>query len=81
MQKYDISKPEVAIGCYPKEFCLVYGNNGDGNGLCLINKFLHSSQSFESHKTRVYDVPSDNCLTGQVFFKTEEVEVYQVKFN
>ena len=81
MQKYDILKPEVAIGCYPKEFCLVYGNNGDGNGLGLINKFLHSSGSFENNKTRVYDVPSDNCLTGQTYFNAAEVEVYQVKFN
>jgi len=81
MQKYEILKPEVAIGCYPNEYCLVYGNNGDAAGLFLQNNFLHSTGNYENHETRVYNVPSDYCLTGQNNFNIEEVEVYQVKFN
>jgi len=81
MQKYEILKPEFAIECYPLENCLVYGNNGDGAGLYLENNFLQSTNSYENHKTRVYNVPSDYCLTGQNKFEIEEVEVYQVKFK
>ena len=81
MQKYEILKPELAIGCYPQSNCLVYGNNQDAAGLYLDNNFLNSTCNGENHKTRVYNVPSDYCLTGQNKFETEEVEVYQVKFK
>ena len=80
MQKYKILKPEVAIGCYPNENCLVYGNNADSAGVYLSRNFLNRKDSTENHKTRVYNVPSDYCLTGENNFEVEEVEVYQVIF-
>ena len=80
MQKYKILKPEVAIGCYPGANCLVYGNNGDAAGIFLYPNFLKSKDNTENHKTRVYNVPSDYCLTGENIFEVEEVEVYQVIF-
>ena len=80
MQKYKILKPEVAISCYPDEDCLVYGNNSDSAGIFLYRSFLKSKNNTENHKTRVYNVPSDYCLTGENYFEVEEVEVYQVIF-
>ena len=80
MQKYKILKPELAIACYPSSGCQVYGNNGDGAGVYLYPNFLKRKDNTENHKTRVYNVPSDYCLTGENYFEVEEVEVYQVIF-
>ena len=80
MKKYNILKPELAIACYPKENSLVYGNNGDGNGIYLTKSFLND-YSIEDHSNRVYDVSSDFCLSGQNEFLVEEVEVYQIIFD
>ena len=80
MKKYNILKPEVAIGCYPNGDCLVYGNNGDAKGLFLSTTFL-KFPSTENHSNRVYDVSSDFCLSGEYEFLVEEVEVYQIIFD
>ena len=79
MQKYNILKPELAIGCYSTN-CLVYGNNYDGCGIYLNNNFF-SNSGYENHKTRVYNVPSDFCLTDENYFEVEEVEVYQIIYE
>ena len=89
MKKYNILKLELAIGCYPEETCLVYCNCGDACGVCLKNKILKvkgnfnflNSNNFENHKSRVYNVPSDFCLSGENYFEVEEVEVYQVIYE
>ena len=80
MKKYKILKPELAIGCYPNEDCLVYGNNGDAQGLCLYNKFL-SYGGYENHSSKVYDATSDYCLSNKNRFYISEVEVYQIIFK
>lgn len=80
MKKYNISKPEDAISCYPGIYCLVYGNNADSKGIYLHNGFLNRV-SKENHCTRVYNVSSDFCLSGESEFYVEEVEVYQVIFD
>ena len=80
MKKYNILKPESAIECYPDN-CLVYGNNRDSCGVCLEKNFLKTKDNFENHKTRVYNVPSDFCLSGENEFEVEEVEVYQVIYE
>ena len=81
MKKYNVLKPELAIECYPKSSCLVYGNNKDGYGLVLYNNFLKINKNFENHYSRVYNVPSDFCLSGENEFEVEEVEVYQVIYE
>ena len=96
MKKYNILKPESAIKCFPNENCLVYGNKTDGYGICLknnflkinnnfgialVNNFLKRNDNFENHKSRVYNVPSDICLSGENKFEVEEVEVYQILFE
>ena len=75
MKKYNILKPELAIGCYPKGCCLVYGNNRHNDGIALLNNFLKVKDNFENHYSRVYNVPSDFCLSGENEFRVEEVEV------
>lgn len=80
MQKYKILKPELAIGCYPNDDCLVYGNNGDAYGLCLYNKFLING-GFENNFSKVYDTTSDYCLSNEHYFPISEVEVYQIIFK
>jgi len=80
MKKYKILKPENAISCYPGGYCLVYGNNEDCNGIYLHDGFL-SRSSKENHASRVYNVPSDCCLSGEREFNVEEVEVYQIEFE
>ena len=78
MKKYNILKPKFAIGCYPEYDCLVYGNTG---GVYLKSNFLKVKNNFENHETRVYNVPSDFCLSGENCFEVEEVEVYQVIYE
>ena len=80
MKKYKILKPEYAISCYPGGYCLVYGNNEDSNGVYLHDGFL-SRSSKENHASRVNNVPSDFCLSGEREFNVEEVEVYQIEFE
>ena len=80
MKKYNILKPEVAIACYPDQYCLVYGNNGDGKGIYLSSSFLYDYCT-ENQSNRVYDVSSDYCLSGENEFLVEEVEVYQIIFD
>ena len=45
---------------------LVYGNDFDGKGIYLNNNFLKDNSKAENHSTRVYDVPSDYCLTEKI---------------
>ena len=79
MEKYNILKPKLAIRCYSSLFFLSYGNNGDYDGICLEDNFK-KNKGFENHSTRVYDVPSDFCLSGGKKFDVEEVEVFQILF-
>ena len=80
MEKYNILKPEEAIACQPDGFCLIYGNNGSSNGIYLNENFL-KEKNIENHNPKVYNVPSDFCLTGENKFEVEEVEVYQILFE
>ena len=80
MEKYSILKTEIAIGCYPYYQSLVYGNNGDGKGIYIPNEFLKNKGS-ENLSTKVYNVPSDYCLSGESNFLVKEIEVYQVIFQ
>ena len=82
LQKYEILKPEYALCCDPEsEFYLIYGNNWDGCGIYLYsggNKLV--CKATENHKSRVYDVSSYYCLSGENHFDVEEIEVYQIIF-
>ena len=60
---------------------LVYGNNSDGKGIYLNNNFLKDNSNTEDHSTKVYDMPSDYCLTGDENFGVEEVEIFQIILN
>ena len=80
MEKYSILKADIAIACYPYSESLVYGNNGDGKGIYIVNKFL-KNYSYENHSTKAYDVPSDYCLSGESNFSVKEIEVYQAIFQ
>ena len=80
MQKYNILKPELAMYCNPN-YCLIYGNNKDGCGVALYRNFLKVKTNFENHKSRVYNIPSDYCLTDEYNFEVEEVEVYQIIYE
>ena len=79
MNKYKILKSKLAIGCDPYNYLLIYGNDHDGKGLFLFSGFL-SRKNKENNSTRVYDVPSNYCLSGEEEFYVEEVEVYQIRF-
>ena len=35
----------------------------------------------ENQSTKVYDVPSDHCLSGENDFYVDEVEVYNLAFE
>ena len=35
----------------------------------------------EDHSTKVYDVPSDYCLTGKKNFMVKEVEIFQIIYE
>lgn len=79
-KKYNILKPEHAIACYPYYDLMVYGNNEDGNGFYIVDGFL-KQESYENHSTKVYDVPSDYCLSESRTFYAEVIEVYQIIFE
>ena len=80
MEKYNILKADIAITCSPYSYILVYGNNLDGKGIYIANKFL-KNKSTENHTTKVYDVPSDYCMSGENTFLVKEIEVYQIIFQ
>ena len=80
MEKYNILKSQYAIACFPYYDLVVYGNNKDGYGIYICDKFL-SVNSVENHKSRVYDVPSNYCLSGENLFNIVELEVYQIIFE
>ena len=77
---YKILKSQCAFSCYSDSDTLVYGNQSDGKGIYLTDNFLSNSNR-EDQSTRVYEVPSDFCLTGEKDFKVDEVEVYQIIFE
>ena len=78
--KYKILKSNLAFAYYSSE-PLVYGNDGDGKGIYLKENFLKDKYNNEDHSTRVYDVPSDYCLTGENNFEVEEVEIFQIIYE
>ena len=80
MKKYKILKPQYAIDSSSDGYYLIYGYNLDGCGIYLYSKYFQKGTK-EDHSTRVYDVPSDYCLSGYSFFDIEEVEVYQIIFE
>ena len=80
MEKYSILKAEIAIGCYPYSNSLVYGNNSDGKGIYIRDKFFKNF-GYEDHSSKAYDVPSDYCLSRENKFSVKEIEVYQVIFQ
>ena len=79
MEKYNILKPKLAIRCYRSLYFLSYGNNGDYDGISLEDNFKEN-KGIENHSSRVYNVPSDFCLSGGKKFDVEEVEVFQILF-
>ena len=80
MKKYNILKPEFAIRCYEFWDFLAYGNNGDFKGIYLETNFKEN-KGVENHSNRVYNVPSDYCLSGEKEFDVEEVEVFQIIYE
>ena len=82
MEKYAILKSQFAIGCDPDKFFLIYGNNCDGKGIYLKSGFFNNKiVCREDHSTKVYDVPSNYCLSGENNFYVAEVEVYNLEFE
>ena len=82
MEKYNILKPELAVCCYSDHSSfLTYGNNADSCGIFLYDNFLQKKNGNENHKSRVYNVTSDYCLSGENCFNVEEVEVFNVTFE
>ena len=82
MEKYNILKPELAVCCYSNHSSfLTYGNNADSCGIFLYDNFLQKKNGNENHKSRVYNVTSDYCLSGENCFNVEEVEVFNVTFE
>ena len=79
-EKYDILKPENAINCIPDKCTLIYGNNNDRYGIRLLNNFFEKN-NFENMATKIYDTPSNFCLSGNNIFLVKEVEVYQIIFE
>ena len=80
LKKYKILRPEYAIACYHFGDFLVYGNNNDYKGIFLTNDF-NGFRGSENLSSRVYDVSSDFCLSGEDKFSIEEVEVFQIIFE
>ena len=78
--EYKILKSNLAFYYYSSN-PLVYGNNSDGKGIYLNNNFLKDNTNVEDHSTKVYDMPSDYCLTGDKNFDVEEVEIFQIILN
>ena len=73
---YNILNPDFAVSCHPSCYSLVYGNHGDGGGLCIDND--KNALSYENQFSKVYDVPSNYCLSEEKEFYIEECEVYQI---
>ena len=80
-KKYNVLMPDYAMRCIPYNCCLVYGNNGRGEGMCIYSGFLNSQKHIENNIKKVYDLPSDHCLSGEENFSVEELEVYQIIFK
>ena len=84
LKKYNILNSTIAFGCYPN-YTLVYGNALDAKGIYLSNNNFFilkvGPSNREDLSTKVYDVPSDHCLTNETIFEVEEVEVYQIIFK
>ena len=78
--KYKILKSDLAFVYFGRN-PLVYGNDSDGKGIYLNENFLKDKYNTEDHSTRVYDVPSNYCLTGEKNFEVEEVEIFQIIFE
>ena len=82
MKKYKILKPEVAVECYSVHSgILFYGNNRDSCGIFLRNNFLTGKQGIENHRTRVYNVTSNYCLSEENYFAIQDVEVFRIIFE
>ena len=79
MKKYNILNSENAFACFSLN-TLVYGNAANGKGIYLNDNFL-KNKNREDQSTKVYDVTSDYCLTGEKDFEVEEVEIYQIIFK
>ena len=80
-KKYKILKSNLAICCYSDHSSfLTYGNNADSCGIYLNNLYLKAGGN-ENHHSRVYDVDSDFCFSGEKKFKVEDVEVFSVIFE
>ena len=77
--KYKILKSKLAFAYFDGN-PLTYGNDYDSKGIYLNNNFLKFNNR-EDQSTRVYDVPSDYCLTGEKNFEVEEVEIFQIIFE
>ena len=80
LEKYKILKPQYAICSANDGYFLIYGNNWDACGIYLYSK-KQIKKAKENHQTNVYDVPSNNCLSGETEFTVEEIEVYQIIFS
>ena len=80
-KKYNVLKPDYAMRCVPYNCCLVYGNDGSGEGMYIYSGFLNSQKHAENNIKQVYDLPSDHCLSGEENFSVEELEVYQIIFK
>ena len=78
-EKYKISNPDLAFAYYSSN-PLVYGNNGDSKGVYLNDHFLNCENN-EDQSSRVYEAPSDNCLSGEKLFRVDEVEIFQIIFG
>lgn len=83
MKNYKVLKPNFAIfSATDHSSFLAYGNNGDGDGcgIYLRNNFL-TKGGHENHESNVYNVDSPYCLSTEVNFEIEEVEVYNIIFT
>ena len=77
--KYKILNSSLAF-VYFSSNPLCYGNNSDGKGVYLNDHFLNCENN-EDQSSRVYEVPSDNCLSGEKLFRVDEVEIFQIIFE
>jgi len=80
MKNYKILKSNFAIfSASDHSSFLTYGNNGDVCGIFLRNNYL-TKGGHENHKSRVYNVDSQYCLSTEENFEIEEIEVYNIIF-
>ena len=66
------------------QFCQMYGNTFNVDGLIISLNYLTKECSYENHRKEhgpVYDLPSANELTGKEKFKVLENEVFQIEFE